>query len=170
MNIILIGMPGAGKSTLGVLLAKALGMDYIDTDIAIQQTENRLLQDIIDKEGIDAFIEIEERIICGLEFKNCVVATGGSIIYSKKAMKILKKDGQVLYLHVSYEEIEKRLTNITTRGIVIKKGMSLKDVYEERIPLYIKYSDKIIDCSNKGIEQCISEIIDNINIDNTNMD
>ncbi|NLC69048.1 MAG: shikimate kinase [Clostridiaceae bacterium] len=162
MNIILIGMPGAGKSTLGVLLAKTLGMDFVDTDIVIQQAEGRLLQDIIDNEGIDAFMKIEERIVCGLKLKNCVVATGGSIVYSEKAMNVIKEEGKVLYLHVPYEEIENRITNMTTRGIVIRKGMSLKDVYEERIPLYIKYSDKVIDCSNKNIEQCISEIIKNI--------
>ena len=162
MNIVLVGMSGAGKSTLGVLLAKTLGMDYIDTDIVIRQAEGRLLQNIIDNEGIDAFIKIEERIICGLKLENCVIATGGSVIYSERAMKTLKQDGQILYLHVPYEEIEKRLTNMTTRGIVIKKGKSLKDVYDERIPLYIKYSDKTIDCSNKDIEQCLSEIVENI--------
>jgi shikimate kinase len=162
MNIILIGMSGAGKSTIGVLLAKALGMDYVDTDIVIQQHEGRLLQDIIDNHGIDEFMKIEERIISDLNLQNCIIATGGSVIYSEKAMNILKQGGPIIYLHVPYQEIKKRLINITTRGIVIKQGKSLKDVYTERVPLYIKYSDKIIDCSNKDIEHCVNEIIEKI--------
>jgi len=162
MNIVLIGMSGVGKSTLGVLLAKALGLDYVDTDIVIQQHEGRLLQDIIDNDGIEKFMKIEENIVSKLNVNNCVIATGGSVIYSQIAMNILKQGGQVIYLHIPYEEIKKRLLNIKTRGIVIKKGYSLKDVYEERVPLYIKYSDKILDCSNKDIEYCISEIIKKI--------
>jgi shikimate kinase len=160
MNLVLIGMSGVGKSTLGVLLAKALGMDYVDTDIVIQQHEGRLLQEIINNDGIEKFTEIEENAVCNLKLKNSVIATGGSVIYSEKAMDVLKQGGQIIYLHVPYEEIQKRLKNITTRGIVIKKGYTLKDVYEERVPLYIKYSDRIVDCSNKDIEHCVSEIID----------
>ncbi|MEC0226438.1 shikimate kinase [Paenibacillus alba] len=162
MNIVLIGMSGSGKSTLGVLLAKALGMDFVDTDIVIQQHEGRLLQDIIDNEGIEIFLEIEERTVSELQLKNCIISTGGSVIYSEKAMKILKQEGQIIYLHVPYEEIQRRLINATTRGIVIKKGNSLKDVYEERVPLYNKYSDNTLDCSNKNIEQCVSEIIEKV--------
>ncbi|QYR24333.1 shikimate kinase [Paenibacillus sp. sptzw28] len=165
MNIVLIGMSGAGKSTLGVILAKALGMDYVDTDIVIQQHEGRLLQDIIDNDGIEKFMEVEEKILSELQLKNCIISTGGSVIYSEKAMNVLKRGGQIIYLHVPYEEIKRRLTNITnitTRGIVIKKGNSLKDVYEERVPLYNKYSDNTLDCSNKDIEHCVSEIIEKI--------
>jgi len=162
MNIVLIGMSGAGKSTLGVLLAKALGMDYVDTDIVIQQHEGRLLQDIIDNDGIGKFMEVEEKIVSELELKNCIISTGGSVIYSEKAMNIFKQGGQIIYLHVPYEEIKRRLINITTRGIVIKRGNSLKDVYVERVPLYIKYSHKTLDCSNKDIEHCVSEIIEKI--------
>lgn len=162
MNIVLIGMSGAGKSTLGVLLAKALGMDFIDTDLIIQQLEGRLLQEIIDHEGIDKFMEIEEKIVSELELNNCVISTGGSVIYSNKAMNALKQVGQIVYLHVPYEEIQKRLINITTRGIVMKKGNSLKDVYEERLPLYMNYSDITFDCSNKDIERCVSEIIESM--------
>lgn len=162
MNIVLIGMSGAGKSTLGVLLAKALGMDYVDTDIVIQQHEGRLLQDIIDNDGIEKFMEIEENIVSEMQLINCIISTGGSVIYSEKAMNVLKQGGQIIYLHVPFEEIKRRLINITTRGIVIKKGNSLKDVFEERVPLYIKYSDKTLDCSNKDIEHCVSEIIEKI--------
>jgi shikimate kinase len=159
MNIVLIGMSGAGKSTLGVLLAKALGMDFVDTDIVIQQHHGRLLQDIIDNDGIEKFLEIEERSVSELQLKNCVLSTGGSVIYSERAMDILKQNGQIIYLHVPYEEIKQRLINVTTRGIVIKKGNSLKDVYDERVPLYKKYSTTTLDCSNKDIEQCVREII-----------
>lgn len=162
MNIVLIGMSGAGKSTLGVLLAKALGMDFIDTDLVIQQHEGRLLQEIINHEGIDKFMEIEEKIVSELELENCIISTGGSVIYSNKAMNALKQLGHIVYLHVSYEEIQRRLINITTRGIVMKKGNSLKDVYEERVPLYMKYSDRTFDCSNKDIEHCVSEIIESM--------
>lgn len=158
MNIILIGMPGAGKSTLGVLLAKALGMDFVDTDIVIQQFEGRLLQDIIDNDGMEKFIEIEERIISDLRLRNCVIATGGSVIFSEKAVNVLKQGGQIIYLHVPYEEIKKRLKNVKTRGIVIKAGSSLEDIYKERVPLYIKYADITVDCSNKNIEDCVREI------------
>lgn len=162
MNIVLIGMSGAGKSTLGVLLAKALGMDFVDTDIVIQQHEGRLLQDIIDNEGIEIFLDIEERTVSELQLQNCIISTGGSVIYSEQAMNILKQDGHIIYLHVPYEEIQRRLINVTTRGIVIKKGNSLKDVYEERVPLYNKYSDNTLNCSNKNIEQCVSEIIEKV--------
>jgi len=126
MNIILIGMSGSGKSTLGVLLAKALGMDYVDTDIVIQQHEGRLLQDIIDNDGIEKFMEVEEKIVSELQLKNCIISTGGSVIYSVKAMNVLKQGGQIIYLHVPYEEINRRLINITTRGIVIKKEIVLR--------------------------------------------
>ncbi|MFE5320683.1 shikimate kinase [Paenibacillus sp. NPDC056579] len=160
MNIVLIGMSGAGKSTLGVLLAKALGMDYVDTDLVIQQQEGRLLQEIIDHDGIEAFMEIEESIVSELQRDHCIISTGGSVVYSDKAMNALKQGGQIIYLHVSYEEIERRLTNITTRGIVIKNGNSLKDVYDERVPLYMKYSDKTLDCTNKEIEHCVSELLE----------
>lgn len=163
MNIILIGMSGAGKSTLGVLLAKTLGMNFVDTDIVIQQAHGRLLQEIIDTEGIEKFIKIEEKIITGLKMKNSVVATGGSVVYSDRAINSLKTNGQVIYLHVPFEEIDMRLKNITDRGIVIKEGKSLKDVYEERVPLYKKYSDKTADCTNKDTEQCVREILKNIN-------
>ena len=162
MNIVLIGMSGAGKSTLGVLLAKALGMDFVDTDLVIQQHEGRLLQDIIDHDGIGKFMEVEEKVVSELKLKNCVISTGGSVIYSEKAMNVLQQGGRIIYLHVPYEEITRRLINITTRGIVIKNGSNLKDVYEERVPLYMKYSDQTLDCSNKDIEHCVGEIIEKI--------
>ena len=159
MNIVFIGMPGAGKSTLGVLLAKALGIDFVDTDILIQKSEDKLLQEIIDNDGIDTFLKIEENILLNLNIENSVIATGGSAVYSDKAMRNLKENGQIVYLHGPFVEIERRLDNIKTRGIVIEKGKGLKEVFEERIPLYQKYAEKIIDCSDKDIEQCVNEII-----------
>lgn len=158
MNIVLIGMPGAGKSTLGVLVAKAMGMDYVDTDIVIQQREGRLLQDIIDSDGIAAFLKIEAQIVSELKIENSVVATGGSIVYSDQAIKALKKEGQIFYLQVPCEEIARRLKNMTTRGIAAQPGRSLQDIYEERVPLYLQYADQIIDCANKSTEDCVSEI------------
>lgn len=158
-NIILIGMSGAGKSTLGVLLAKALGMDFVDTDILIQQREKRLLQEIIDQEGIDRFLRVEEEVLSDLKLRNCVVATGGSAVYSRRAMQALRERGTVIYLSVPYEEVEKRVTNIKTRGIVMKRGRRLKDAYEERLPLYRTYSDVVIDCSGRDVEGCVGEMI-----------
>ncbi|TYP72092.1 shikimate kinase [Paenibacillus methanolicus] len=160
MNIVLVGMSGAGKSTLGVLLAKAIGMDFVDTDIIIQQREGRLLQEIIDRDGMEEFMWIEEEAVSELQLTNCVISTGGSVIYSEVAMAALRQRGQVLYLHVTFEEIAKRLGNISTRGIVMRKDNSLQDVYEERVPLYKKYSDTTIDCSSKDIEQCVGEMME----------
>lgn len=162
MNIILVGMSGAGKSTLGVLLAKTLGMDFVDTDLVIQQRESRLLQEIIDIDGIDRFLEVEEDIVSKLQLENCVISTGGSVIYSEKAMNVLKQNGLIIYLDVPFEEINRRLKNISTRGIVIKKGSSLKDIYEERVPLYIQYCDITIDCAIKDVEQCVREMMEKI--------
>ena len=124
-NIVLIGMPGAGKSTMGVILAKTLGRNFIDTDIVAQETTGRLLQDIIDKEGTAAFLKTEEKTILSLHCHNAVIATGGSVVFSKKAMDHLKKDGIVIWLDISFEEMVRRLNNITTRGIVLGAGQGL---------------------------------------------
>ncbi|NLW73838.1 MAG: shikimate kinase [Clostridiales bacterium] len=158
-NIVLIGMSGAGKSTLGVLLAKALGMDFIDTDILIQQRESRLLQQIIDEDGIDRFLEIEEATILKLDIKNCVVATGGSVIYSDTAMRALKKQGVAVYLYVGFEEIRRRLADIKTRGIVMHGSASLYDIYTERLPLYEKYGDIKVDCTSRRVEESVEQLV-----------
>ena len=161
-NLTLIGMAGAGKSTLGVLLAKALGYDFIDTDILIQQKHKKLLQEIIDEEGIDAFLAIEEDILSELTIDRAIIATGGSAVYSDKAMQALKQHSTVVYLEVPYEEILSRVKNIATRGIVLKHGNSLKDAFEERQPLYHQYADIVVDCSKKDIESTPSEIINQL--------
>ena len=161
-NITLIGMAGAGKSTLGVLLAKALGYDFVDTDILIQQKHKRLLQEIIDEDGIDAFLAIEEEILTELKTERSIIATGGSAVYSEKAMAALKEHSTVVYLSVPYEEIVARVKNIATRGIVLKQGNTLKDAFDERLPLYNRYADIVADCSPKDIEATLSEIIDQL--------
>ncbi|MBC8061985.1 MAG: shikimate kinase [Clostridiaceae bacterium] len=158
-NIVLIGMPSAGKSTLGVVLAKTLGMNFIDTDLVIQQKTGRLLQKIINEDGIKDFLKIEENSILSLKVNNTVIATGGSVIFCGKAIEYLKQESIVVYLKVEFDEIVKRLDNITTRGVVLATGQNLKDMYNERAPLYEKYSDVIIDCSNKVVEEIISNVI-----------
>jgi len=158
-NIILIGMPGAGKSTLGVLLAKALNYKFLDTDLSIQEYTGELLYKTIEAKGIDEFIKIEELVLLNTNVKNTVIATGGSAIYGENAMRHLKDNGQVVYLRLSLEEIIKRVNNITTRGIVMKKGKTMEDVYAERTPLYEKYADIIIDCDNGGIEDSVEKLV-----------
>ncbi len=161
-NIILIGMPGAGKSTVGVILAKTLGMKFTDTDIAVQESAGRLLQEIIDEEGTGAFLAIEERTILSRHFHHAVIATGGSVVFSESAMEHLKRDGVVIYLKISFEEMTQRLRNITTRGIVLIAGQSLRDMYDQRIPLYEKYADITIDCSDDDFENIVERVIDEL--------
>ena len=158
-NIILIGMPGAGKSTAGVILAKTLGMTFVDTDIAIQEHAGWLLQDIIDTEGPDAFLKIEEETILSLHCRNSVIATGGSVVFSKKAMAHVKREGVVVYLKISFKEMAKRLKNITTRGIVLFKGESLRDMYDQRIPLYEEYADITVGCSDGDFEEIVGNVM-----------
>ena len=158
-NIVLIGMSGAGKSTLGVLLAKALGKQFTDTDLLIQQRTGRLLQQMIDSDGVERFLEIEEEIILSSAFQSCVIATGGSVVYSQKAMHALQKNAVTVYLDVDYEEIAKRLSNITTRGIVFKGSNDLRAVFEERRPLYEKYADLTLKCPHADIEASVEQIV-----------
>jgi len=144
-NITLIGMPASGKSTVGVLLAKRLGYSFVDVDIVIQEQEGRLLKDIIAKEGQDGFLAVENRINAGLNVRHSVIAPGGSVIYGKEAMEHLKEISTVVYLKLSYESVEERLGNLVDRGVVLKDGMTLRDLYEERVPYYEKYADITID-------------------------
>ncbi len=158
-NIVLIGMPAVGKSTIGVLLAKTLGFSFIDTDLIIQQETGQLLQDIIDKDGLDAFCIAEERAICSVAAEeNAVIATGGSAVYSREAMLHLKKYGLCYYLALPTEELVKRLLNIKTRGIAMRPGDTIEDVFRRRAALYEEYADVTIDCFGKTAEETVFEI------------
>ena len=158
-NIILIGMPGSGKSTCGVLAAKALLKNFFDTDLLFQGLEEKRLQDIIDDDGIEYFLSAEERAILALDINATVVATGGSVVYSDKSMEHLKKSGKVIYLHLSYDTMVDRIKNITTRGVVVKEGDSLEDMYNERLPMYQKWADVVINCDNNTVEQTVEKIV-----------
>lgn len=158
-NVVLIGMPGCGKSTCGVLAAKALLKNFFDTDLLLQGLEQERLQNIIDNKGIEYFLEAEEKAILSLDINATVIATGGSVVYSEKAMEHLKSMGKVVFLHLEYETMVKRISNITTRGVVLKQGTTLKDMYDERLPLYEKYADKTIFCDENTVEQTVEEIV-----------
>jgi len=158
-NIILIGMPGAGKSTVGVILAKALGMQFIDTDILIQERAGRMLQEILDKDGPDVFKRIEEEAILSLQPHRAVIATGGSVVFSGDAMAHLKSAGSIVYLEISYAEMEARLKNITTRGILLLPGQNLRKMYDERISLYETYADLTVACTGGDLESVVGSVI-----------
>lgn len=158
-NIILIGMPGCGKSTCGVVAAKMLLKNFYDTDLLIQNLEGRRLQEIIDTDGIDYFIKAEEKAILSLRLEGTVIATGGSVVYSERAMQHLKSMGKVIYLHLDYDDMVKRIRNLDTRGIVMKSGKTLKDMYDERLPLYSKWAGAIIRCGTNTVEETASAIM-----------
>ena len=158
-NIVLIGMPGSGKSTLGVLLAKVLGLRFVDADLIIQEREGRLLQEIIDQDGIDGFLRVEEEVLATLDEEEAVIATGGSAVYSDRAMEALKTHGVTVYLRVPYPEIERRITNISTRGIVLREGKTLKDTYDERVPLYERWADITVDCDGHEMEDSLAAVV-----------
>jgi len=157
-NLILIGMPASGKSTVGVILAKLIGYDFIDTDILIQRAEKKRLSEIIEDVGVDGFLEVEARVNASVEADHCVIATGGSAVYSEEAMRHLKKIGHVMYLNVGYETIRKRLGNIKRRGVVLREGQTLRDLYEERTALYKKYADTTIE-EQGDVEDVVAHIL-----------
>ena len=161
-NIVLIGMPGVGKSTVGVILAKVLGYQFVDADLVIQQQEGKLLCEIIEEVGTEGFIEVENRINASLNVTHAIIATGGSVVYGKEAMEHLQSIGRVVYLKVSYETLEKRLADIKGRGVVLKEGQDLKALFEERSPLYEKYADIEISEGTLGVEQTVEKIIENL--------
>ncbi len=158
-NIVLIGMPAVGKSTIGVLLAKTLILSFTDTDLLIQEKYKKSLCDIINDNGTKAFLNIEEDVILNSDFHNSVIATGGSAVYGENAMKKLKVSGKVIYLDLSLEEIRKRIGDIKSRGVVLTKGTTLEDIFNDRKALYEKYADIKIDCNNLTAEECVEKII-----------
>ena len=163
MNIVLIGMPASGKSTVGVILAKVLGMNFIDTDLVIQKREDALLHEIIKSKGIDGFLKCEENAVMSIDTDNSIIATGGSVVYSEKAMNHLSENGKVVYLKVDKKELFLRLKNINERGVVLRGGESLEEMYDARSVLYEKYAELIIEEVNCLIEDTVGKIIDSLN-------
>lgn len=161
-NIILLGMPGCGKSTVGVLLAKRLGKRFVDTDLLIQEQEGRLLNEIIKEDGLDAFIQIENQVNASLAAENSVIAPGGSVVYGKEAMEHFKEIGKVVYLKLSYRSIARRLGDLTKRGVVVRPGQTLKEIYKERCPLYEAYADYVVECDGKKIGETLESVREQI--------
>lgn len=158
-NIVLIGMPGVGKSTVGVILAKILGYRFVDADLSIQEQEGRLLSEIIEEDGIEAFMEIENRVNSSIIETHAVISTGGSVVYGKEAMKNLSSIGTIIYLKLDYPQLSSRLGDLKGRGVVLSEGQSLKELYEERVPLYELYADICVDEAQLTVEETIGEVI-----------
>ncbi|MCD8073770.1 MAG: shikimate kinase [Lachnospiraceae bacterium] len=157
-NLTLIGMPGAGKSTVGIVLAKVLGYDFIDSDLLIQKEEGQLLWQIIERCGLDGFRAIEDRVNAQITVDQTVIATGGSVIYCTQAMEHLRSIGTIVYLKISCEELAGRLGDLSQRGVTIKPGQTLDDLYTERVPLYEKYADITVDITGLSVTEAIEKI------------
>ena len=157
-NIVLIGMPGVGKSTVGVVLAKALGYQFVDADLLIQEAEGKLVSELIEEHGTDGFIEIENRVNSQIQTHRSVIATGGSVVYGKEAMEHLKSIGTVVYLKQNLRVLQRRLRNLKGRGVVLKEGQTLVDLYKERTVLYEKYADITVDQYKQSIEQTLKAV------------
>lgn len=158
-NIILIGMPGSGKTTLGTELSEKLGYGYIDSDSVIVAREGKRLNEIIAEVGREAFLDIEAKVNSELCADRCVIATGGSVIYRDTAMQKLKQLGKIVYLQLPYEVIKRRLGDLKKRGVALKDGFTLKDLYDERTPLYEKYADVIVPLNGQSIAQAVEKIV-----------
>ena len=156
--VILIGMPASGKSTAGVILAKVLGMDFLDTDLLIQRRTGKKLPDLIKEYGVDGFLRIEEQVCCQVLAGQAVIATGGSAVYGERAMEHLRRIGTIVYLDVPYPELQRRLKDVNGRGVVMRPGQTLEELYRERIPLYEKYADIIVRETGSGVESIVIEI------------
>ncbi|MCB6414324.1 shikimate kinase [Faecalimonas umbilicata] len=159
-NIIFIGMPSAGKSTIGVVAAKRMGYEFVDTDLLIQKQENRLLKDIIAEKGIDGFLAIEDSVNASVEAEHAIISPGGSAIYCKNAMKHFKEIGTVVYLRVSFQTISERIGDARQRGVVLKEGQTLKDLYDERTALFEKYADITICEDGLTLAQTIDKVLE----------
>ena len=157
-NIVLIGMPGVGKSTVGVVLAKNMGYSFVDSDLLIQEQEGKLLHEIIGERGLDGFNEVENRVNAGINASRSVIATGGSVVYGREAMEHLKQIGTVVYLELPCADLAERLGDLNERGVSIREGQTLADLMEERTPLYEKYADVTINCENRQIREIVKMI------------
>ena len=158
-NVVLIGMPGSRKSTVGVVLAKVLGYRFVDSDLVIQEEEGKLLHEIISERGMEGFLEVENKINSSLTLEKSVIATGGSVIYGEQAMEHLREIGTIVYLKLPYRNLRRRLGNLKDRGVVLKPGQTLKGLYEERTPLYEKYADLVVDEENMGIRDTVEKVV-----------
>ena len=161
-NVILIGMPGVGKSTIGVVLAKRLGFRFVDSDLVIQDKYGKLLHELIDEFGVDGFWEIENRVNAELDVQKSVIATGGSAVYGREAMERFRKTGIVVYLKLPYEELAERLGDLYLRGVTLLPGQTLEDLYRERTPLYEKYAHITINCQGKTIRELVAEVAEKL--------
>lgn len=162
-NIVLIGMPGCGKSSAGVLLAKTLEKDFVDMDLLIQKCEGMSLQEIIDTRGNAYFRDVEDAVLMSFDGDNYVVATGGSAVYCHAAMEKFRQDGDtIVYIKVTAPEIIKRLSNIKTRGVTLAPGQTIEDLYNERVPLYEKEADIIVETEGLDLEETVTKIADNV--------
>ncbi len=162
MNIILIGMPTSGKSTVGVVLAKILGMDFLDTDLLIQRKTAKRLNEIIDAQGTEAFLQIEESVCAALMVDNTVIATGGSVVFSRTAMEHLKENGKTVYLKISLAELKNRLQDAKARGVILRDGESIEELYTEREALYGRYADEIVSEEGLSLEETIHAVRERI--------
>ena len=167
-NIVLIGMPGVGKSTIGVILAKVLRYQFLDADLLIQEQEGKLLKDIINEVGTEGFIQVENRVNANINCDRTIIATGGSVIYGQEAMEHLKDIGTVVYLEVPFSVLEKRLSDIKGRGVVLKDGQTLYDLFLERTPLYEKYADIRISEEGLGVEETVDLLVSKLKNLNNN--
>jgi len=162
-NIMLIGMPGAGKSTIGILLAKHASKNFIDTDVLIQVNHGKGLQQIVDKEGFQALRKIEEEVLLSMKCVDFIIATGGSAVYSEKAMSMLKKDAITVFLDVPLDELQKRVGNFDARGITKRPDQTFEDLFQERLTLYDKYADITVSCDQRNQDEVVDLIMDHIN-------
>lgn len=163
-NIILIGMPGAGKSTVGVVLAKKLGYAFVDSDLVIQSREGKLLHEIIEERGIEAFWSVEEDANASIDVHRTVIATGGSVVYGRRAMEHLKRIGVVIYLRLSCDAIADRLGDLNERGVTLREGQGLTELYTERVPMYEEYADVTIECGGFSIREIVEHVCEIIHI------
>ncbi len=157
-NIVLIGMPSCGKSTIGVVLAKVMGYQFIDSDLVIQQETGRLLNEIIEDDGLDVFNKIENDVNLSLDYDKAIIATGGSVVYGEEAMEHLRSIGTIVYIELPYEVLQERIGDLSARGVSIKKGQTFKELYDERRPLYEKYADITISTYGMSIREVVQNL------------